>query len=606
MVGRLFGGTGRQRDKYYDIVPDNEEMAIWAQNASDQFLDPGLSPLNSQDAMERYMRQVAKTSTPEIRIPQEDDKVLEGRKKAHLLINRLANGGPRGSSDLAYKPELTQSNVSTYTYAVPATDPIIASYGNDLSYNKSNDPSGRMRNSHGSYHSDTNGNTIYRERLPNRQTNAELSVRMFNTQNRIAKYAAAVNRVENTSQIVDFVPQRKDATWGDRALDTIRHRLMPRITMEDNGDNFNREKNKCRDTNKIAFKYRHKEYDTNVELHEVLDGNMRTMPEIGPTEGDGTPIGNLVAELAKDGKAYAYLDNDIYIDQIGIKARQAANGNRNLHTEKRVFAEEFPDVEEEDGMRDSRTDVKNKTIRNNIFNGLDPIKKAIVAGEMVEEIIRESKKAPTLRARRKDIPKHSTFAEDLPMDIESDSGVTDQRHIDNKDEDMPRKILQVQIPTLRDMDIHLTEMRNIMPKMKSKSQQRGVNTRDDGFGIIDEEDGEHGRTATTLESVQGLRSLIKDLVPDSEFTKPRDRMNPNRKNFYKGGKIIKHGVSYSTLFDKPNDEDLTNGNKEFTSRQAKRPQAPDGIRIEPQLEFEGKNRKPNIKRKKPSIRDFRL
>jgi hypothetical protein len=352
MIGKIFGGTNRIRDKYCDIVPDNEEMAIWAQNASDQFTDPSLTPLNSQDAMERYMIQVSKSSTPEIRVPRDDDKTIEGRRTAHLLINRLINGGPRGSSDLAYKPELTQSNVSTYTYAVPSTDPIVASR-----YQTNDDQYGSDSNGSGFY-SDSNGTTIYRERLPNRQTNAELSNKMFNFQNRVAKYAAAVNRVENTSQINDWIPQRKDPSVGDRVLDTIRHRLMPRISLEDDGDGMNREKNKCRDTDKVAFRYRHKEYDTNVELQEVLSNNMRTMPEIGPTETDGTPIGNLVAELAKDGKAYAYLENDIYIDQMKLMARQADNANRNKHSENRVFDHDLPNGEDKDGDRAKMSRIK--------------------------------------------------------------------------------------------------------------------------------------------------------------------------------------------------------------------------------------------------------
>ena len=605
MGGRLFGGTGRQRDKYYDIVPDSEEMAIWAQNAADQFTDPRLSALNSQDAMERYQRQVAKTSTPEIRIPQEEDKVLEGRKKAHMLINRLVHGGPRGNSDLAYKPEITQSNVSTYTYAVPSTDPIIAS---------------RVDNGKGGqYLSDSNGNTVYRERLPNRQTNAELSTRMFNVQNRIAKYASAINRVENTSQIVDFVPQRKDKTWHDRALDEIRHRLMPRVTLEDNGDGYNREKNKCRDTNKVAFKYRHKEYDTNVNLQEVLSNNTRTRPEIGPTDGDGTPIGNLVAELAKDGKAYSYLDNDIYLTTLNERIHN--NPNRNKHSKHQTLAE-LPNYEDEDGFhQDKRSINVDGSIQGSPLEGLDPVRKSLLAAEIIDEIKRtESKLKKQLRARRKEIKNNSVMGEDgFNVDEDAASGVTDQRHVDVKSDDTDRKILTMQIPVLQSFNNDITyEGKNTKPSKKNKHKQfRGMNTRDDPMALADDSllssermyDASSGRIMRDkAESAQGIRSLIKDLISAEELTKSNSDKNPNRRRVYKDGKIVKHGVNHSTLFDRPNhDSELGNRLDIKKSRNVARPFVPTGVIIDPQLEFDGAAKKQHPKRVKPNpVRDIRV
>jgi hypothetical protein len=566
MVGRLFGGTGRWRDKYRDIVPDSEEMAIWAQNATDQFTDPRLSPLNSEDAMERYQIQVAKTSTPEIRVPQEHDKVLEGRKRAHLLINRLAHGGPRGNSDLAYKPELTQSNASVYTYAVPSTDPIIA---------------GRDRN--GDYHSDVNGNTIFRMKLPNHQSNAELSTKMFNVQNRMAKYAANVKRVENTSQIVDFIPGRKDKKWIDRALDTYRHRLMPRITTEDNADNLNREKNKCRDKRAINHKYTHKDYDTNIELNEVLDNTMRTMPV---NESGGPSIGDLIVDMTND--------------EIITQSTNSINPNRNKHTKKSTAANDFPDVEESDGDRSYRRNIHNETIRDNTFIGLDPIKQAILGAEVVEEIIRGTK--TEMRARRKEIVNNSVLEDDGHMVDEDVKSSNIIRSVNNEDDDIEHKVFLTQIPGLQKLFKDKTLVNKNQKLVGNNSgQKRGYSVRDNGIVNDTESDNNNiKRSKEDITSIQGVRNLIKDLAPVEEFGRLNSRINPNRKNVYKDGKIVKRGVNHSQLFTTPEESNLYNSRiGQMKIKNNNRPYLPEGINYGDRIQFESRNKPINKKRIRP-------
>jgi hypothetical protein len=137
---------------------------------------------------------------------------------------------------------------------------------------------------------------------------------------------------------------------------------MPRIEDVDNADNVNREKNRCRDTQKISYRYRHKEYDVDRSLHEVLDNNNRVLPGITSREPDGTKVGNLIAELTRRGLGNSnthknpglenFLKDDIpdsYNGKQGLISRRNNNPNKKVNTKKSTFDHELPNGEDEDG-----------------------------------------------------------------------------------------------------------------------------------------------------------------------------------------------------------------------------------------------------------------
>ncbi len=577
MVGRLYGGTERMRSKYGDIVPGNFEMAVYAQNAVDQFTDPALTALNSEDAMERYQLQVMKTSTPEIRVPMGEDKGISGRKRAHDLITTLFQGGPRGPPEQAYKPEIVQSNKSVYTYAVPSTDPVIAS-----------------RDRNGTYHSDVSGRTIYRMSLPNNPSNKEIGTRMFNTQNRFAKYAAAKSqRLENTSQIVDWIPQHKDNMWESRAIDTYRNRLMPRIEDIDNGDNVNREKNRCRDVQKVAYRYRHKEYDTDRELHEVLDNNTRVLPEVTPRQGDGTSIGELAAELAKRGYANQNTGPDIAAAVQRAKKRLTnPNANKSKHT--KVFDNGLPNGDDKDGERNfnRQSQVKSEAIR--IFGGLNNIKKEILMGNVLDEINKTSKKK--IRPRRKDTKnKNTTFDSDTHIrDDDVDGKPNDVRQGDVKDEDLDRDVLSFNIPILIDRFKDEIAIVRHNPKVAKKGSKKNNTTNDHPYELDEDNDNESvnrefvNDVKTSVH--QNVRGLIKDMIPDDILEAKNQKINPNKK-LYKG---------VNMNFDTLPDNDTTSADNRapmFVGDAMKRPILPVGVVLDEQIEFDGKRKKVNKKRK---------
>jgi len=610
MVGRLYGGVERMRDKYYDFTPSNLEMAIIAQNTSDQFTDPALMPLNSQDAMERYQLQLMKTSTPETRIPRDVDKTLSNRKRARELINLIDRGGPRGSNDLAYKPEIVQSNKSTYTYAVPSTDPIVSSYENN-------------RDGSGTYHASSSGGTVYRMTLPNQQTNAELGNKIFNFQNNRAKYAAAINKVENTSQIVDFIPEHKDPLWISRALDVTRHRLMPKLEIyTDNGDNVNREKNRCRDTEKVSYKYRHKEYDVNKELHEVLDGGNRIKPEIGPRESDGTPIGNLVAQLAKKGIGYSYEEADIVNIAGKIDGRKNTNPNINRHSKKQAFDNQVHNYhDDKDGkINNYRPKTKVKTVVDNAVEGLDIVMKEILMGEVIDEIKRSSKKVKVSKPKTaKSVNKNFDISGHNVDDDEKNEAFKRAKQEKNHYDDAERDVMNFQIPILTSnfkKEIAFVQSNRGLAKANTSGQKRGYNVND--TEIVASDDSVNGIVNRTQaenlieksgEVGQGVRGLITELVPEIETLRSNDPINPNRRIVHgKGGKIVKFAVNNSELFDRPDDDMDTVGRgtrkQEVKPTYKKRPILPKGIKLDEQIEFRGVVKKPNKKRGKVSnIRD---
>jgi hypothetical protein len=574
------------RSKYADVVPGNFEMAVYAQNATDQFTDPALSALNSEDAMERFQLQIMKTSTPEIRTPPDVDRTTSGRRLAHKLITRLFQGGPRGPTEQAYKPELVQSNKSTYTYSVPANDPIIAS-----------------RTAGGTYHSDVNGNTVFRLALPNNTSNAEIGVRMFNTQNRIAKYAAATQRIENTSQIVDWIPQHKDPMWESRALDEYRKRLMPRIENVDNADNVNREKNRCRDTKSIAYRYRHKEYDTDRSLHEVLDNNNRVMPEVSSRQGDGTSIGELAAELAKRGLASSSTETEIYDSVKRIEGRRATNPNRKGAPHKAVFSEPLPNGDDGDGTRNYiRPDAKVRSETIRIFDGLDNIKKEFLIGEVIDEIKREKKKR--VKVCRKDTKNYkSTFDVDQQGPAEGDgSGST--RKSDNKYGGGDRDMLSFNIPLLVDRFKKEITVSKSNPKMVKKSNAKNQSTGDYDYYKSDDVDNTNvDRDLLNFgkkHKSQNIRDLIGEIVPETQLTKNNQPVNPNHK--------VYRGVSETFAFDGDmvsSDTSLGSDRRPISVGDAlKRPVLPAGIVLTEQVEFAGRNKPLNKKRKQQDqVRD---
>lgn len=606
MVGRLYGGTQRMYDKYYDFTPDDLEMAILAQNATDQFTDPALTPLNSEDAMERFQLQLMKTSTPEIRIPSDEDKTLSNRRRARELINLIDKGGPRGSTALAYKPELVQSNRSTYTYEVPSTDPIVASRGRD-----------------GSYHSDSSGNTVFRMNLPNNQTNAELGNKMFNFVNNRAKYAAAVNRVENTSQMVDFIPGRKDRMWISRALDETRHRLMPKIEIyTDNGDNTNREKNKCRDTERISYKYRHKEYDVDRTLSEVLDNGMRIKPEIGPRETDGTPMGNLVAQLSKQGLGYALIENDIINMQ---KHNKYKNPNRGKDGKISQYFDNtaYNSLDDKDGkVNDFRPKVKvvSKKI-DEALNGLDDISREILMSEVIDDIKNSAKGKPKIAPPRKtksvaqgfDVSGHNT-------DDDEHNNFKRRNGKENKSNDIEREIMSIQIPLLTQnfrKDIIFAQSNSKIHKANTSGQKRGYTIDDTPIAVGDDRDNidtNRNIVQSSIEKItgisQGVRGLINELVPDAENVRGNTKINPNRRIVHgSDGKILKYAANNSELFDEPdpNGESAKRGTRNQISiaKGDKRPKLASGYNFKSDISFEGSAKKPNKKRKTPgSIRDY--
>lgn len=607
MVGRLYGGTERMRDKYYDITPDYEEMAILAQNASDQFTDPRLMALNSEDAMERHQLQLMKTSTPEVRVPSDEDKTLSNRKRARELINLIDRGGPRGSNDLAYKPEIVQSNKTTYTYEVPSTDPIVAS-----------------RDKNGSYHGSSSGGTVYRMSLPNQQTNAELGNKLFNFHNNRAKYAAAINRIENTSQMVDYIPGRRDPLWISRSLDVTRHRLMPKYEIyTDNGDNYNREKNKCRDTEKVAYKYRHKEYDVDKELHEVLDGGNRVRPEVGPRETDGTPIGNLVAALSKKGLGYAYIEEDVENISATIDGRKNKNPNIKKNTKKQAFDNTVHnDNDDDDGkVNNYRPTQKVGSVANNALEGLDVVMKEIVMGDVIDEIKRSSKKARIPKPRKAKTLNKNFDLSGHNVDDDENGGNGHRRQIDgNHYEDAERKVMNYQIPLIvENFKKEITFVQS-NPKMgkASKGQKRGVNTNDTAMPYYDDGDNDDTNRAKvesliekTADVGQGVRGLITEMVPGLEREKSNDKINPNRRIVRKNGKIVKFAVNNSEIFN--HNEIINDGgdsvgrgtrNQLVDVKKNKRPKLKNGIKIDEQIEFSGL---PKSLRKKrgniPSTRD---
>lgn len=606
MVGRLYGGTDRPRDKYYSITPTNLEMAVLAQNASDQFTDPALMPLNSEDAMERYQLQIMKTSTPETRIPGDVDKTLSNRKRARELINLIDRGGPRGSNDLAYKPEIVQSNKSTYTYEVPSTDPVVAS-----------------RDRNGTYHSSSSGNTVYRMTLPNAQTNAELGNKLFNFHNNRAKYAAAINRVENTSQIVDFIPEHKDPLWISRALDVTRNRLMPKVEIyTDNGDNTNREKNRCRDRERVAYKYRHKEYDVNRELHEVLDGGNRIKPEIGPRESDGTPIGDLVAALAKKGLGYAYEEADI--ENISGKIDGRKHANPNVKSRSKLSSgldhTESVDFETDGKINDFRyRPDKVATVVDNTFEGLDVVMKEIIMGDVLNEIKRSGK--------RKHIKKPKTAKSvNKNFDVNGhnidDDEKNERQYLRGKDDnhynDAEREVMNYQIPVIMSnfkKDIIFAQSNAKVGKANKSGQKRGYTINDNAVATnvdIDNDAPNRAIAESLIEKSsdvgQGVRNLITELVPEIETLRGNDKINPNRRIAHgEGGKIVKFAVNNSEIFDKPEGMDsIGRGTRvnDVKRTYKKRPILPSGIKIREQTDRDGFTKKMNKKRGKvSSMRD---
>lgn len=573
MVGRLYGGSERMRSKYGDIVPGNFEMAVYAQNASDQFTDPALTALNSEDAMERYQLQVMKTSTPEIRVPMGEDKGISGRKRAHDLITTLFQGGPRGPPEQAYKPEIVQSNKSVYTYSVPSTDPIIAS-----------------RDKYGTYHSDVSGKTIYRLSLPNNPSNKEIGTRMFNTQNRFAKYAAAKSqRLENTSQIVDWIPQHKDRMWESRAIDEYRNRLMPRIEDIDNGDNINREKNRCRDVQKIAYRYRHKEYDTDRELHEVLDNNTRILPEVTPRQGDGTSIGELAAELAKRGYANSKTEPDI----AAVVAKRRNNPNTNTSKHTKVFDNGLPNGEDKDGERkfNRNSQVKSEAVR--IFGGLNNIKKEILMGNVMDEINKTTKKK--IRPRRKDTKNKNTTFDETHVHEDKEGKPNDVQLNSVKDGDLDRDVLSFNIPILIDRFRDEIAIVRQNPKVAKKGSGKNNTTNDHPYEV-DEDKGNESVNREFINDVktsahQNVRGLIKDIIPDAILEAKNQKINPNKK-LYKG-------VNMNFDADLPdNDSTLIDGKAPvYVGTALKRPVLPIGVSLDEQIEFNGKPKKVNKKRK---------
>jgi hypothetical protein len=594
MVGRYYGGVERQRSKYEDLMPTDWEMAILAQNASDSFTDPAFSALNSADAMERYQTELMKTYVPEIRTPKDEDTVMDGRIRAKQLINLIANGGGfRGPRDLAERPEVVQSNASTYTYSVPSTDPI----------------NGVPQDKNGSYQTDSSGNTIYRMRLPNNMSNAELTTRWMNTNNRIAKYAANVKRVENTSRIVDWIPDRKDPDWRNRALDTIRHRIMPpQITTEDNGDGYNAEKNRCRDTDKVAYKYRHREYDVDLTLHEVLDVDTRIKPEIGPRESDGTPIGALVAEFAKQGKAYGLMENDIYINQLN--KRDAYGGKRDTYalSGKQTFNNALPNGEDKDSGHASslRTHLNIKSDTPNInLEDLDPIRKAIAASETIDEIKRKSKKIK-VEVRRKALVNNSVTSDDgYNVDDDQNSSRKMNRKVNVEDGDTQHEIMQMQIPILLE-NFRKEFIVSRSAKKTSKTRTKKDYTTPDKPYVTGEESLnnnvrtviQNGREIVS-ESQSGVRGLINDMIGG-----PTEFAYLNKGNV--NGKKIKHGLKYADLHNKPNIGDELDGDrkKQIHSRKSTRPYLPEGTYGKSQIEFVASNAK-TIRKKRGKVNQER-
>lgn len=569
------------RSKYADIVPGDFEMAVFAQNATDQFTDPALTPLNSEDAMDRYQLQLMKTSTPEIRIPMGEDKVASRAKRAHSLITTMYQGGPRGPTEQAYKPEIVQSNASTFTYAVPSTDPVVAS-----------------RNKSGTYVSDASGNTIYRLRLPNNVTNAEVSTRMFNFNNRVAKYAN-VKRQENTSQIVDWLPGRKDRLWGSRALDEYRHRVMPRIEDIDNGDNVNREKNTCRDTEKVAYRYRHKEYDVDRQLHEILDNNNRVMPEVSSTEDDGTAIGNLVAALARKGMANVNTGPDIYYATTELNSRRAGNPNSNsAHigrgNHKGEFNSGLPTGDDKDGTAViARGENKVNTEAIRAFKGMDRFKKELIVNELIDDIRKIDKKTKVKRRRKDTKNNNTTFdRESHTVDEENNNDGVTRKETSVISDDTDRKVFQIPISQYIDK---ISILGTTKKPTKKSGKGKGHTTQDyDFIGNTDRDNERVTRLGGKIEgdTSQNVRGLINEIMPvlERKSTDPRTVYNKN--------KTMKLGTDKSMLFTTPGsgvEPDLLRAPL-MVKKLLERPSMPSGITLNEQAEMDGITKKPTKKR----------
>lgn len=620
MVGRTYGGTERMRSKYSDIVPGNFEMAVYAQNAADQFTDPSLMALNSEDAMERYHLQVMKTSTPEIRLPASEDKGISGRKRAHSLITTLYQGGPRGPTEQAYKPEIVQSNRSTYTYAVPSTDPIIAGKTDFVDGVNGK----RYYAGGGTYHSGVNGTTVFRVSLPNNPSKKEIGTRMFNINNRIAKYAASAVRVENTSRLVDWIPQRKDRMWESRALDEYRRRLMPRIEAVDNADNVNREKNRCRDGQKVAYRYKYKEYDVDRSLHEVLDNGNKIMTNTISRDPGGMRVGNLIAELTRNGLIDSYIpvsaglvhaDKD---DTLDAYSGKRSNPNKNTRSKKSTFDHDLPNGDDKNGEHGKRREsekIKSEAIR--VFSGLDDFKKEILIGGIMDEI---NKVAPKkVKKRRKDTKnKSSTFDNQLPNEDDEDGKHASVKSSSVSYEDGDRKMINFNIPLLMDQFADKITMERSNKKVAKKSGKgKGLTTDDHDYYTSDDADNDSANhKATTVgdkivNTSQNVRGLISEIAPEFEMTRGNSSINPNVKVVHKDGKIVWRSEANRThaIVDRlPGaDMDLSIRHNMVNGKGIKRPKLQAGIVLKEQIDFSNNNKKVNKKGKtsKP-VRDFDL
>jgi hypothetical protein len=198
----------RQRYKHKEQdYQDSFSMAVLASNMSSQFTSPKISPLNSEDAMLRYQTEMLKTYIPEIRPPADEDKLQMSRNRFRLLHNSANNGGPKGDNTPAYKPEITQTNVSTYFY-----------------------PS-------------NNGSGPNYMVLPNHTPKGEIARNIWNTRQRINKQRKVPQIVENTRREQDILVNRYDSAGKYRA--TRYGNLRSAKSFEVPIEGTNRNKTKC-------------------------------------------------------------------------------------------------------------------------------------------------------------------------------------------------------------------------------------------------------------------------------------------------------------------------------------------------------------------------